>query len=455
MISREFRMRLMLLLLVSLQGIYMLTVCSTVYLGDSGELTAAAFSLGVGHPSGYPLYALLGKVFCLIPIGNVAFRAEPHVRLSWGGQVWLVYSSIRKRTGLRSAGLGAGVLAFIGVFWRQTVSAEVYTLHVFFVALLFWLLLRWDEGSQFYLAFMVFLTGLSFGNHMQTVMLAPGVLWIVFSGDRSALLNGKRFGILTVLFVVALSAYVYLPIRTEAGAAIHWGDPNTLGRFLAHVSGSAHRQVYVKASWESVGRAKEAFLFVWSQFGVLILFSLWGWLRASWRWRVFWLLVIVFDFVYTVFLNTISLEITSFNLPTGIVLSILVGTGIAGLMQKLEHIESVGRGTQKALNVAWSIIPAIGLISNFGLCNQSKNYTGYEQGLNIFMTVGTGDIILMDGDNYVFPVIYHRIVERTREDVRLYDRANLLFKLPFLDSDLGHGEKNWERRRNDAEKKDD
>jgi tetratricopeptide (TPR) repeat protein len=435
----------------------MLTVCPTVYPGDSGELTAAAFCLGIPHNSGYPLYSLLGKLFCLIPLGNIGFRMNLMSAVLAVVTVWLVYSMILKWTGSRLAGfVGAGVLAFNSVFWFQTVSAEVYTLHAFFVALLVRVLLWWDEGKDFYpLALLVFLTGLSFGNHMQTVMLAPGVLWIVFSGDRRALLNVKRFAILAVLFVVALSVYVYLPIRTEAGAAIHWGDPNTLHRFLAHVSGKAHREIYVlnKASWDSAARAKEALLIVWSQFGVMILFSLWGWMRARWRWRVFWLLVIVFDFVYTVFLNTVSLKITAFNIPTSIALSVLMGAGIARVMERLEHIESIGEGTRRVMKVAWSIIPAIGLMSNFGLCNQSKNYTAYEQGLNIFKTVGTGDIVFMSGDNYVFPVTYHRIVERTREDVRLYDRANLFFKLPFIDPDLERGEKDWERYRNDAEKK--
>ena len=445
------------LLLASLQGIYMVTVCPTVYLGDSGELTAAAFCLGIPHNSGYPLYCLLGKLFCLIPLGNIGFRMNLLSTCLGVATVCLVYSVILKRTGSQLAGLvGSGVLAFSRVFWFQTVSAEVYTLHAFFVALLIGMLLWWDEEKSFYrLAFLVFLTGLSFGNHMQTVMLAPGVLWMVLSGDRKALLNVKRFVILTVLFVVALSVYVYLPIRTEAGAAIHWGDPNTLNRFMAHVSGKAHRETYVlnKAAWDSALRAKEALFFVWSQFGAMILFSIWGWVSARWRWRIFWLLVIVFDFVYTVFLNTVSVKITAFNLPTSIALSILMGVGIAGVMKRLGHAGSIGDGTRTVMKVAWSIIPIIGLMSNFSLCNQGKNYTAYEQGSNIFMTVGTGDIVLMSGDNYIFPVTYHRIVERTREDVRLYDRANLLFKLPFMDPDLGRGEKHWERYRNDAEKK--
>ena len=57
-------------LTLALLVVYLSTICPTVYLGDSGELSAAAFCLGIPHNSGYTLYRLLGKLFSLIPVGN-------------------------------------------------------------------------------------------------------------------------------------------------------------------------------------------------------------------------------------------------------------------------------------------------------------------------------------------------------------------------------------------------
>ena len=55
--------------------VYLKTLTPTVYVGDSGELIAAAASLGIPHPPGYPLFVYLGKLFCLIfPFGSIAFR---------------------------------------------------------------------------------------------------------------------------------------------------------------------------------------------------------------------------------------------------------------------------------------------------------------------------------------------------------------------------------------------
>jgi 4-amino-4-deoxy-L-arabinose transferase-like glycosyltransferase len=231
--------------------IYLSTLCPSVYLGDSGELSAAAFSLGVAHPSGYPLYALVGKVFCLIPIGNVGFRMNLMSAVFGVLAVWLVYSLIERITRSKvGAWTGAGILAFIPLFWSQTVAAEVYALHTFFVALLFWLLWRWDEGGEFYLLVVFALvTGLSFGNHMQTVMLAPAVYYLILSREARALVDWKRFLVLSLIFVVGLLVYVYLPVRTWAGAAIHWGDPDSWGRFWTQASGRAHRRVYFWIMW--------------------------------------------------------------------------------------------------------------------------------------------------------------------------------------------------------------
>ena len=184
---------------------------------------------------------------------------------------------------------------------------------------------------------------------------------------------------------------------------------------------------------------------VWSQFGVVVLLSLWGWLKlGSYRWRVFFVLVMVFDYFYGVFLNIISLEITPFILPTFVVLTVLAGVGIGDLLKKLEASPSVGPRSRIAAKAAFSLIPAIFLLLNYGLCDQSRNYTAYEHALNIFRTTGNDDILFLEGDNNFFPVIYGRVVERMREDDLLFDRQGLVFKLPYLGNNKGPYYGDWQ-----------
>src|SRR5512139_4186294 len=64
-----------LLLGIGLFALYGLGACPTIYVGDSGELVTAAHTLGIPHPSGYPLYVLLGKLWTLlVPVGSIAYR---------------------------------------------------------------------------------------------------------------------------------------------------------------------------------------------------------------------------------------------------------------------------------------------------------------------------------------------------------------------------------------------
>ncbi len=426
------------ILTLGLLVIYLSTLSPTVYLGDSGELTAAAFCLGIPHNSGYPLYCLLGKLFSLIPVGHIGFRINLMSAVFGILAVLLVYSLVlRLASSQLSALVGALVFAFTPIFWFQTVCAEVYTLHTFFVALLIRLLWWWDENRTFCrLALFVFVTGISFGNHMQTVMLAPAVLFIILSADYKTLVNFKNFSALSVLFVFALCVYLYLPVRTDAGSAIHWGDPNTLDRFLAHVTARDHREGYVltRSSLEYLLRAKQILWFVISQFGFILPLAVWGWAKSvSARWQIFFLAVIFFDFLYSVFLNIISIEITPFGLPSCVALAVLIGMGTGRMLQAVRRHPSIGKTARKAVSFAVCMVPAIPLTFNYDYCDQSRNYTGYEHALNIFRTVEEGGTLFLDGDNNIFPVVYGRIAEGMREDVTLYDRYNLFFKMPHLE----------------------
>lgn len=429
------------LLILLLFGVYLTTLCPTIYLGDSGELAAAAFSLGIPHNSGYPLYTLIGKCFCLIPLGNIGFRVNLMSAFFAVLTVWLVFTLIHKMTSsILSAFSGALVLGFTPVLWLQAVSAEVYTLHAFFVILLIRVLWWWDERKEFFrLLLIVFITGLSFGNHMQTVLLGPAVLFFLLTGDRKLLWRGKDFVLIAFFFFLPLVIYLYLPVRTEAGAAIHWGDPNTLHNFVEVVFARAHRKGYVfnMTPWEYVTRGKEAVLFTGSQLGVFLLPAAWGWIKLkTLRWRVFFAVIVCFDLIYTVFLNTISLEITPFMLPSCIVVAILVGVGLSSILKKSNESHGVGYKIKGALRMTCLMFPLLVLFSNFPFCDQSRNYTAYEYAVNILRTLRDGDILFMDGDNHLFPIAYGRVVEGMGEDLLLYDRQNILFKIPYLGDSL-------------------
>ena len=420
--------------------VYLLTTCPTVYLGDSGEFIASAYCLGNPHNSGYPLYALIGKIFSLIPLGNVAFRLNLMSACFGSLAVWLTYRIIMRMTHSITSAFSASLLiAFSATLWSQTTCAEVYTFHAFFVALIITLLFWWNETMSLdRLLVFAFVVGLSFGNHMQTVMLAPAVFTFIIWSDRKILFNLRNFLVLTFFFALGLSVYLYLPIRTEAGTSIHWGDPDTIGRLLHHVTASAHRHGYVLTkSWVTYGvRLVAALREMIAQYHVFLVFAAIGWIRQEGlKRKIFCILVLLFDLVYTIFLNVISLEVTPFQIPSSIVVAILIGYGLAHTLRSKFSSPVVSRILTRCLKPAFLLFPVIPLSINLYQNDQHANYTAYEYGINILRSPPEGATLLVEGDNIVFPVAHLRLVENARPDLALYDRYNLFFKMPFLYKD--------------------
>ena len=117
--------------------LYALGACRTIYVGDSGELVAAVHTLGVPHPSGYPLYVLLGKLWTLIvPVGSIAFRMSLFSAACAAIGVALLHRLARE-IGLGSAAsvTAALLLAVSPSFWGEANVQRVYALNAVFVVL--------------------------------------------------------------------------------------------------------------------------------------------------------------------------------------------------------------------------------------------------------------------------------------------------------------------------------
>src|SRR5262245_14064014 len=84
-------------LAVLVAALYASGACPTVYVGDSGELVTAVATLGIPHPTGYPLYVLLGHLWTmLVPIGEPAWRMSLFSAACGGGAAAVLYAVIRR-----------------------------------------------------------------------------------------------------------------------------------------------------------------------------------------------------------------------------------------------------------------------------------------------------------------------------------------------------------------------
>ena len=148
-------------------AVYVRTLAPTVMWYDMGEFATAAYVLGIAHNTGYPLYLLLGKLFTLLPIGDIAYRVNFMSAFFAAGTVFIMYLIVIHLTKRRSAALLSAVtLGFTSTLWSNATWAVSYDLNAFLTLLILYLMLIWMEAEKDTLLYlMIFLFGLSLGNH--------------------------------------------------------------------------------------------------------------------------------------------------------------------------------------------------------------------------------------------------------------------------------------------------
>jgi hypothetical protein len=401
--------------------VYLLTLCPTVYGGDSGDLITASYTLGVAHPAGYPFYMLVGKLFSLIPYGTIAYRYNLMSAVFCALTAVFTCMSIRLLSKSWSAGVGGGLLiAYSAVIWDQATVAEAYGIHGFFVALLVWLTLRWREHKgRDDLVYITVVYGLSLTNHVSMILYLPAFIYLIWAGN-SGVLRKLDFRGVVVSFLAPLIIYAYIPLRAAGNPPYSWGNPSSLGRFLNHITGFVHRQTYVFILTK--GEVFERFFGVlfhylrqFSLLGVLVLGGLYGYGGKRKVFLGYTGIMVAADIVYALFLNDVSIEITPFCIPSIIVLGIWSGFGFMDMFKWLGN-----RFNDRRLVGVSVVVAAIILIAlNYHISDRSTNLIAYDYGMNILKTVEDDAVIFAEGDSAVMPLSYLLLVEHVKPDVTM------------------------------------
>jgi hypothetical protein len=259
-------------LALSSLALYVRTAAPTVLTADSGEFQFVPYMAGIAHPTGYPLYTMLGWLWShVLPFGEVAYRMNLFSVLWAAVAVTLLYITSTLFLRLVSPGIPKGALhvsalvatatfAVSQTFWSQAIIAEVYSLHASFVVLIFYLLLRWkaatganwrpsrianpagaeDRGEEEAagktrrpansLLLVAFTYGLSLTHHRTMLLLAPAVvafLWLAGRETRPTaagsetrpttggrMIHDGKFALKAlVVLLLPLLLYLYIPWR--------------------------------------------------------------------------------------------------------------------------------------------------------------------------------------------------------------------------------------------------
>jgi hypothetical protein len=205
--------------------VYLRTMAPGVYGFDSAELATGAYTLGIVHPPGYPLYLLLVRFVMLVPIGSFAYRANLFSGIMGALSVGIVARLAHRLTGRRWAGwLGGLALGFGLEFWRMSIVAEVYTLQTTLVALCLMGVYEFTEsGSRSWLALAALAYGLSLANHVSAALYLPALVWAL-AGSASKRGWIRAVGIALPAIGIGLLFYLYLPLRAAAHPPLNYVD---------------------------------------------------------------------------------------------------------------------------------------------------------------------------------------------------------------------------------------
>lgn len=446
--------------------IYLFTLAPSVVQIDSGELAAVQATLGIAHPTGYPLFTIIGYLFSLIPlpftkIFQLNLLASIYCAAAVGVFTYTIkycldnISAFKKKSSIKesskkekkkgkeqataekvveipqnfkllTAVFGGLTLAFSRTFWFQSTSVEVYSLHLLLITLIILFLLKayvnsFENDKLIYWLLFAFFLALGFTNHLTSILILPGTAYLYFIKYKFNFLSIRKLALMILLFAVVLVAvYSYLPLRASQNPLLNWGNPIDWERIYRHITGRQY-QVWLFTSFDSAGKQFSHF---WSmlpfEFFIGLILSAVGLFVAMFRARKLFLFVLI-SFVFSVLysINYDINDIDSYFLLAFVMLSFFSAFGAL----KILELKSLQKNS--AL-IILAVVIAIQLFFNLREVNQSNVYTYEDYTKAVLNTVPENSIIFSyQWDYFISASYYYQFVENHRRDVTVIDKELL------------------------------
>ena len=240
--------------------VYGLTVEPTASLWDCPEFITCGYKLEIGHPPGAPFFMLVANLFSQFASSpsQVALMVNLLSALLSAGCIFFLFLTITHLAKklinnifiIETCGLvGAMAYTFSDTFWFSAVEAEVYAFSSFLTALMFWLILKWEDEadsprSDRWIILIAYITGLSIGVHLLCLLCLPAMAFVVWFRKKNLygrLLKARRRLLklslsCLLMFLVGFSSYGVILVRANACPPMCENEPktlSTLGKYLS------------------------------------------------------------------------------------------------------------------------------------------------------------------------------------------------------------------------------
>ena len=223
--------------------VYCSTIEPTASFWDCPEFITTAFKLEVGHPPGAPFFMLTGNLFSqftddpakvamMVNIMSALLSAACIMFLFWSishltrklvGENGQIKTWGQGLTVELAAMTGAMAYTFSDTFWYSAVEGEVYAYSSLFTAVVFWLILKWEDnadkpGADRWLILIAYLTGLSIGVHLLNLLCLPALVLVwYYKRNTNPNVKGSLMALLGSFVLVAVVLYGIVPGIVKVG----------------------------------------------------------------------------------------------------------------------------------------------------------------------------------------------------------------------------------------------
>ena len=419
-------------------SLYLFMCSPTVTSDDSGELSGVCSTLGIAHPSGYPLYSIIGKIVNTIFVfANSAYRTNL-ISVIFGGLTMagtfctiLILSKNLDCFNILLSFFSVLILAFSKHFLSMSICTEVYTLNSFLALVILFFMFYPEINFEKRFYFVSFISGFSLGDHQTIVLIFPAIfLWLVLN-YKEINLSFKKVLIALFFFLLGFSIYIYIPIRSLKEPLFDWEDPQTFKRFFnlvkrARYGGHIAQGKPFPITFSFIAEETKLFIDIISE-GItltgLIIFTVLLILSLKNKFRLTSILFAFLIFSGPLFFVMARMQPTEQSkallerfvyLPM-VPIGLIIGIGAENLYQKNKIFG-------KALLLILLFLSIFIANKNFSELNRRKDFTFYDYGKNILRTLPENSIVFFDrADEMEFVVGYLTRVEKFRKDIEFID----------------------------------
>ncbi len=422
-------------LFILFSGIFSFFIPLTITSGDGAELVTVITLNGIAHPSGYPLYIILSKLFTFIPIGSIPFRISLFSIVCSVGSLLIIYNLVFKITNSKISGIFSAVSLFLSYsYFYQSLFQKFYTFNLFIILILILIGLTYINNFDFRIGMLgAFLLGLCFANHHTGLLMFFPFLYLFFLDFRK---NIRKIIFYLIMFFwgAMVNFYIYIKLATKKFTFFPM-EPTIKNVIYKYI----FRGIYPKSSLETINSLSShlkgfyfSFLncfkiiqvnfplyFTWIFFVLGIIFIF----RKNRNYGFF--LGFVF-FIYSIFLAklTFSKEFpTVFNyyiianqyfLPMLAFFSIFSGIGFYVVLRYFSEKEyKIVKYLFFSLPFFYFIIFPQRIVDNLW----SNNFVLYQARIDKLSTKPIDSVYITTGDNTIFQTAYLKKIGNFRNDV--------------------------------------